>query len=269
MRWVIRGIVSKTGRTGAWTVEAANQAEAERKAAAKGVNVLAAELHASEANVAEAHAPKPGGRTQETTRAQSTAAPPPRFQRRNRGGSRFWMAVTAGVIVAVAGVIFLLTRGPDEQPVPSTAVQLEGMPGWKAVSRGKASVTAEVRGPTIKLRINEVDGSPTHALLLRDGLKLFDGRSYVLRFRARSDTVRKMTVMVSATGSAARDRWLNEEISLGTQWKTTQLVFTASPPKRARSRLSFFVGQKKGVIELSNLTLSPKGSQRNLAYEPP
>lgn len=142
-----------------------------------------------------------------------------------------------------------------------------GSKGWYNEQHGGARSTlttggdlpAGVKGKVLKITLERLGEESWHLQLSHAGLDLRDGEVYTLRFHARADRSRKISVGASIAADDYHNIGLQEEVNLARSWQPFQFVFTAGGTVEKKNRISFGLGQATGTIELAGVSLRPGG----------
>ena len=88
------------------------------------------------------------------------------------------------------------------------------------------------------------------------GIKLEQGKTYAITFKAKADEERKAVVSFCKDTTPWTNYGLRNTIPLTTEWKQYKFVFTASATTDEDTRLSFVLGQSTGTVWLDKIQLS-------------
>ena len=134
-------------------------------------------------------------------------------------------------------------------------------PQWSLeVHSGTAASAKPLAGTpnAARVEIAKVDGTDWHLQFKNIHLKLRGGQYYTLRFRARADRPKK----ISLTAGMAHEPWrmlgLSRGLDLTTRWKTYRVGFVCSADE-PDGRISFVIGADAAAVELADVTLATGG----------
>jgi hypothetical protein len=134
---------------------------------------------------------------------------------------------------------------------------------WKLQRSGGAEMAVEPAktpegGAAIHLAISKVSDTFWHLELRQSLLRLRKGQEYAVRFRARADKPRAITVAAQQELDPWRGLGLSRAVNLAAEWKTFAFGFVANADE-ANAKLAFFVGQTTGDVWLAEPSLVPGG----------
>jgi len=145
-----------------------------------------------------------------------------------------------------------------------------GLEGWSleqvAPAAGSAEKTNDAPGgrSAVRIRVRTTSETGWHVQLIQSGLALEAGRTYTLRFLARADAPRTVSVHAMQAHQPWRGFW-GSEVRLSTEWRPFRFLFT---PKEGdeNSRIGFTgLALARGTCEFAEVSLRPGGV---LALEP-
>lgn len=90
------------------------------------------------------------------------------------------------------------------------------------------------------------------------GLKLTDGKEYVLKFKAKSPESMPILVMSQVQGGDWHESGLHQEVSLTPDYKDYEYTFTASGAGDEPNRVGLILGTSTGVTYVKDMTLDAK-----------
>ncbi|MDQ2730242.1 MAG: carbohydrate binding domain-containing protein, partial [Armatimonadota bacterium] len=111
--------------------------------------------------------------------------------------------------------------------------------------------------------VTKVDPTSWHVQLHQAGLNFKEGETYSLRFRARADSKRSMSVSSGLDQADWHHTGLDASAQLTGTWKTFQYLFTAHDTVPDHGRLAFILGTRVGTVWLADVSL------RHGLIEPP
>jgi hypothetical protein len=122
-----------------------------------------------------------------------------------------------------------------------------------------AQGTLTVEGNAHRVDVTAVDDTAWHVKLSQVREDFEEGAAYTVRFRAKADAPREITLY----GHIAEPNWrgigLSEAVSLTTSWKDFRYKFQAQQPA-AGNLIGFIVGQRTGTVWIADFTLT-KGAK--------
>jgi tetratricopeptide (TPR) repeat protein len=150
--------------------------------------------------------------------------------------------------------LFLRLSADPQELAAARAAKAHGPPfALELYDTARAALSAE--GSVDRVDVTAVDGTAWHAKLVQVRADLEEGATYTVRFRAKADAPRPMTL----EGQINEPNWhgigLGKAVSLTRDWKDYQYRFRA---KRlaAANRIEFLVGQRTGTVWIADFTLT-------------
>ena len=130
---------------------------------------------------------------------------------------------------------------------------------WRFEQHEQGKGTIKADGDAIALETTEAGGESWHVQAVMAGIGLTDGKEYEVKFKAKADPARS----VSLNAMIDEDDWhtigLTEEIELTKDWKDYAFTFKADGvAKENKNRLSFIIGGDKGKVWVKDMTLTEK-----------
>jgi hypothetical protein len=141
-------------------------------------------------------------------------------------------------------------------------------PAWQLEQHQGAAMAASLDQGAVKLTVTRVTGTSWHLQFRHSGIKLTKGRTYTLRFRARSEPQREIGVGLQQDHEPYAMLGLSQQVRLKPEWQSVSLSFVASGDED-RGKLTFSVGQAVGAVWLEDISLTPGGRDGLRADESP
>ncbi len=107
----------------------------------------------------------------------------------------------------------------------------------------------------LRVRVNRDGGGEWLAQAQAPGLTLEKGEAYTLRFRAKADPPRTLSLKVHLDRPDWRDHGLRGTASLGREWREYALTFRARDVLPRHSRVAFLLGNAAGTVEIDDVRL--------------
>jgi hypothetical protein len=142
--------------------------------------------------------------------------------------------------------------------------------GWQLESHqgslGKLERTA-ADGSQLRITFPRMVGDqPWQVKLVRAPFQLYIGRSYQVKFRARSDSIREITCAVGQNHEPWELVSPYREVQLRREWKDYSCDFIAKDTE-ANARVFFDLGKTRANVELADITL--QDASRGTVVNPP
>jgi hypothetical protein len=142
-----------------------------------------------------------------------------------------------------------------------------GLEGWILEQHGNAQARAEVQQgaePAAHIRVLQGSTADWHVQFNQSGLRVKAGQLYTLRFRAKADRERTITVNLQMAHEPWQSIGLSQQIRLTTEWQTFETVCIANQDD-SNVRVNFSeMGRNPGEYRFAELELRPGGKLRTL-----
>ena len=129
---------------------------------------------------------------------------------------------------------------------------------WRLEQAGDAKAVMKIEEDSVVFRTTAIDSTDWHVQAVQTNLDLKDGKTYTIKFKAKSPE----EVAITVNAMIDQDDWhqigLNEEVQLRKEFKDFSFEFTASDTVAKKNRISFVLGNSKGIVYLKELSLSAK-----------
>ena len=154
-----------------------------------------------------------------------------------------------------------LWQAPPLESVLREPAEVPSMPPVETIRlfslqlTGTAAATMATEGNVHRVDVTAVDGTDWHAQLYQVFDDLQEGATYTVRFRARADTPRSLTL----AGQIYEPDWhsigLFEQVPLSEDWQAYQYEFQAKD-LAAWNRIVFQLGERTGTVWIADFTLT-------------
>ncbi len=136
----------------------------------------------------------------------------------------------------------------------------EAISKWTTEEHNGAKLTrADTEDDTV-LTINNITGTSWHLQFRYNPVKLKKGKGYLFKFTAKSDKPLVIGLVAQQAYDPWKDLGLNGEISLGGEFKTFEISFTAAA-NCDNSKVGFLIGNSPGVITIKDAILTESGKE--------
>jgi len=129
---------------------------------------------------------------------------------------------------------------------------------WRLEKAGDAKSEMKIEEDAVVFTTSVVDSTDWHVQAVQTSLDLKDGKTYTIKFKAKSPD----TVSITVNAMIDQEDWhqigLNEEVKLTKEYKDFSFDFTASETVSNKNRISFVLGGSKGTVSLKEVTLTTK-----------
>ena len=129
---------------------------------------------------------------------------------------------------------------------------------WRLEKAGDAKSEMKIEEDSVVFRTTVVDSTDWHVQAVQTNLDLKDGKTYTIKFKAKSPDEISITVNAMIDQEDWHQIGLNEEIQLRKEFKDFSFEFTASDTVEKKNRISFVLGNSKGTVSIKELSLIAK-----------
>ena len=154
----------------------------------------------------------------------------------------------------------VITNGDFAAPLAASA--------WSSWADAGARLTVALEADpagtasrVVRLDVALSDGTDWHASFWAAARTLVKGTNYVLRFRARADRERPLTVGAQKDKADWRSYGLSRQLTLGPAWQDYEVYFSATDNAVADARIQFHVGATTGTVWLDDVSLRAAGPE--------
>ncbi|MBM4080097.1 MAG: hypothetical protein FJ278_10395, partial [Planctomycetes bacterium] len=129
----------------------------------------------------------------------------------------------------------------------------------QTVSAAEASIAPDDAGPapgkkSAKISIVKLSDQSWHVQVHQIGHTVREGQRYAVRFWAKADATRPMSVTVMKDTSPWTNLGLSANLTVGTAWQQYTLSLKATETQEGHARVSFAVGQALGNVWLADVS---------------
>ena len=129
---------------------------------------------------------------------------------------------------------------------------------WRFEEHEGGKGELKVEEDTVLFKVNTTTGTDWHVQVYQTDLNLEDGKSYTLKFQAKSPDKRGTFVVAGIDQEDWHNIGLQEEIySTPAEFKDYSYTFTATDVAKNKNRIGFVLGLEKGTLVVRNMTLTP------------
>ncbi len=129
---------------------------------------------------------------------------------------------------------------------------------WRLEKAGDAKAEMKIEDDAVVFRTTAIDSTDWHVQAVQTNLDLKDGKVYTIKFKAKSPDEIGMTVNAMIDQEDWHQIGLNEEVQLRKEFKDFSFEFTANDTVAKKNRISFVLGNSKGIVYIKDLTLIAK-----------
>lgn len=214
---------------------AANEPAANKPAAKKPAAEKAADEKKPEGKPAAKPAAKPEAKPEAEVKADNTAAQP-------------------------AAAVQAAEKPAKDKPAPQAGNLMKPADDpahWRLERHEAATATISAAQGAIVFDVTSDDGTDWHVQAFQTPIDLKDNTEYVITFKARADADRPAKVQAGIDVEDYHTIGLDEEITLGKEWKDHEYKFTATDTAPMKNRVGFVLGQAKGKVYVKDLVVKP------------
>ncbi|QOV91570.1 carbohydrate binding domain-containing protein [Humisphaera borealis] len=128
---------------------------------------------------------------------------------------------------------------------------------WRLEQHEEAKAAISAADGAIVFDVTKDDGTDWHVQAFQTPVELKDNTEYVVTFKAKSDVERAVRVQAGIDQEDWHLVGLDEEVTLGKEWKEYEAKFTATETVAMKNRVGFVLGMAKGKVYVKDLVVKP------------
>ena len=128
---------------------------------------------------------------------------------------------------------------------------------WRLEQHEEAKAAISVVDGAVLFDVTKDDGTDWHVQAFQTPVDLKDSTEYVVTFKAKSDGERAIRVQAGIDQEDWHLVGLDEEVTLGKEWKDYEAKFTAADTVAMKNRVGFVLGMAKGKVYVKDLVVKP------------
>jgi len=166
--------------------------------------------------------------------------------------------LAAALAICFVSILTCIGAAAPESPVEGNiARKTDEVKNWRFEQHEDAKGTISVESGAIVFDVTKDDGTDWHVQAFQTPLDLKDGTEYIVTFKAKSEGVRPARLQAGIDEDDWHNVGLDEEITLGREWKDYDYKFTANDTRPMKNRIGFVLGMEKGKVYVKDLVLKP------------
>ena len=127
---------------------------------------------------------------------------------------------------------------------------------WRLEQHEEAKATIAAADGAVVFDVTNEDGTDWHVQAFQTPVDLKNDVEYRVTFKAKADAERAVKVQAGID----EDDWhvvgLDEEVTLGKEWKEYEYKFTATDTRAMKNRVGFVMGMAKGKVYVKDLVVA-------------
>ncbi len=127
---------------------------------------------------------------------------------------------------------------------------------WKFAQVAPATGSIKATEREIHFVTTEVDGTDWHVQGFQVDLNLEEGRTYRVKFKARSTGLRGYSLRAMIDTVDYHEIGLREELFASKHYREENITFTAIGVVEGKNRIGFVLGDEKGTLIIKDMTLT-------------
>lgn len=128
---------------------------------------------------------------------------------------------------------------------------------WRLEQHETAKGTIAAEDGAIAFDVTKEDGNDWHVQAFQTPVTLKKDVEYVVTFKAKAAAERAVKVQAGIDEEDWHNVGLDEEVTLGKQWKDYEYKFTADNVSATKNRVGFVLGMAKGKVWVKDLVVKP------------
>src|SRR4051812_13180534 len=168
------------------------------------------------------------------------------------------MLRTLTSISAVLVLSGLALFAADKPAAKNVVNKTDDVKNWRLEQHEEAKGTIAAADGAIVFDVTKEDGTEWHVQAFQTPIDLKEGQEYIVTFKAKADGERVMKVQAGIDVEDWHTIGLDEEVTLGKEWKDYEYKFTAADVKAMKNRIGFVLGMAKGKVYVKDLVVHAK-----------
>lgn len=165
------------------------------------------------------------------------------------------LAAVVGLFT-VAAVLHAADPKPDAGAAGNILKPANDVKNWRLEQHESAKGTIAVEGDAIVFDVTET-GDDWHLQAFQTPLDLKNDAEYAVTFKAKAGEERPVRVQAGIDEEDWHNIGLDEEVTLGKEWKDYEYKFTATDVRPMKNRVGFVMGMAKGKVFVKDLVVKP------------
>jgi len=164
-------------------------------------------------------------------------------------------------LASVSAVLVLsaLTLFAADKPAAKNVVnKTDDVKNWRLEQHEEAKGTIAAADGAIVFDVTKDDGTEWHVQAFQTPIDLKEAAEYIVTFKAKADAERVVKVQAGIDVEDWHTVGLDEEVTLGKEWKDYEYKFTAADVKAMKNRIGFVLGMAKGKVYVKDLVVKTK-----------
>lgn len=145
----------------------------------------------------------------------------------------------------------------DAKPAANLLKPTADVKNWRLEQHEEAKAAIAAADGAIVFDVTKDDGTDWHVQAFQTPVDLKDNTEYVVTFTAKSDGERVIRVQAGIDQEDWHLVGLDEEVTLGKDWKPYEAKFTATDTVAMKNRVGFVLGMAKGKVFVKDLVVKP------------
>jgi hypothetical protein len=143
----------------------------------------------------------------------------------------------------------------DKPAATNVLKKTDDVNNWRLEQHEEAKGTIAAADGAIVFTVTKEDGTDWHVQAFQTPVDLKDGQAYVVTFKAKADAERTIKVQAGIDVEDWHTVGLDEEVTVGKDWKDYEYKFTAADTKPMKNRVGFVLGSAKGKVSVKDLVV--------------
>lgn len=165
--------------------------------------------------------------------------------------TRLMLAVPAFLLFGVTACLLAADKPAGAAALKKT----DDVNSWRLEQHEEAKGTIVAADGAIVFDVTKEDGTDWHVQAFQTPIDLKEGQTYVVTFKAKADAERTIKVQAGIDVEDWHTIGLDEEVTVGKEWKNYEYKFTAADVKPMKNRIGFVLGGAKGKVYVKDLAL--------------
>ena len=167
------------------------------------------------------------------------------------------MFAIAGLVTLAAAALHAADKpAADKAGVDNILKPTADVKSWRLEQHEEAKGAIAAEDGAIVFDVTKDDGTDWHVQAFQTPVDLKNDVEYRVTFKAKASEERPVKVQAGVD----EDDWhlvgLDEEVTLGKEWKEYEYKFTASDVRPMKNRVGFVLGMAKGKVYVKDLVVA-------------
>ena len=161
-------------------------------------------------------------------------------------------------VVGLSAVAAVALHAADAKPADASGNLLKptaDVKSWRLEQHEEGKGTIAVDAGAIVFDVTTPGGEEWHVQAFQTPLDLKNGIEYAVSFKAKASEERAVKLQAGIDEEDWHNIGLDEEVTLGKEWKDYEYKFTAADVRPMKNRVGFVMGTSKGKVYVKDMVV--------------